>query len=240
MNAIEVNGVSKCYGQVKALNGVSFSVAPGEVFGLIGPDGAGKTTMFRILCSLLLPDAGTASVDGFDVVREMKQGFAGEMLTITLISAVAIFIVVAVAFRSFVIPAILVLVVQCGVYLTILAIGIQGYHIYYLAMLIVQCILMGATIDYGILLTNMYREARREVGVRDAIGRAYDRSINTIMTSGLIMILVTAAIALTSPEPTIGQICQTISMGATSAVILIMLFLPGILAALDRFTSGRR
>ena len=65
--------MSKCYGQVKALNGVSFSVAPGEVFGLIGPDGAGKTTMFRILCSLLLPDAGTASVDGFDVVREMKQ-----------------------------------------------------------------------------------------------------------------------------------------------------------------------
>ncbi len=73
MNAIEVNHVSKSYGKVQALNDVSFTVSPGEVFGLIGPDGAGKTSMFRILCSLLLPDEGTASVDGFDVVREMKQ-----------------------------------------------------------------------------------------------------------------------------------------------------------------------
>ena len=73
MDAIEVNHVSKNYGEVKALDDVSFSVGKGEVFGLIGPDGAGKTTMFRILCSLLLPATGTASVDGFDVVRQMDK-----------------------------------------------------------------------------------------------------------------------------------------------------------------------
>jgi len=73
MKAIEVNHVSKSYGQVKALDDVSFSVSKGEVFGLIGPDGAGKTTMFRILCSLLLPETGTAAVDGFDVVSQMRQ-----------------------------------------------------------------------------------------------------------------------------------------------------------------------
>ena len=73
MNAIEVNHVSKSYGKLKALDDVSFSVSNGEVFGLIGPDGAGKTTMFRILCSLLLPETGTATVDGYDVVRQMRQ-----------------------------------------------------------------------------------------------------------------------------------------------------------------------
>ena len=73
MNAIEVQHVSKSYGSVRALDSVSFSVDKGEVFGLIGPDGAGKTSMFRILCSLLLPDAGTATVDGFDVVRQMRE-----------------------------------------------------------------------------------------------------------------------------------------------------------------------
>ena len=73
MDAIEVNHVSKNYGGVKALDDVSFSVGKGEVFGLIGPDGAGKTTMFRILCSLLLPATGTVSVDGFDVVRQMDK-----------------------------------------------------------------------------------------------------------------------------------------------------------------------
>ena len=73
MSAIEVKDVSKSYGKVLALDSVSFSVEKGEVFGLIGPDGAGKTTMYRILCSLLLPDTGTATVDGFDVVKEMKE-----------------------------------------------------------------------------------------------------------------------------------------------------------------------
>ena len=73
MNAIEVSHISKSYGRVKALDDVSFSVSKGEVFGLIGPDGAGKTSMFRILCSLLLPETGTASVDGFDVVSQMRE-----------------------------------------------------------------------------------------------------------------------------------------------------------------------
>ena len=61
------------YGRVQALEDVSFSVGKGEVFGLIGPDGAGKTTLYRILCTLLLPEAGTATVDGFDTVRQMRE-----------------------------------------------------------------------------------------------------------------------------------------------------------------------
>lgn len=73
MNAIEVNSISKHYGKVQALHDVSFSVGNGEVFGLIGPDGAGKTSMYRILCSLLLPDVGTATLDGYDVVSQMKE-----------------------------------------------------------------------------------------------------------------------------------------------------------------------
>ena len=73
MQAIEVSHVSKSYGKVKALDDVSFNVGKGEAFGLIGPDGAGKTSMFRILCTLLLPDAGKAAVEGFDVVQGMKE-----------------------------------------------------------------------------------------------------------------------------------------------------------------------
>lgn len=73
MTAIGVNNISKHYGKVQALKEVSFSVKKGEIFGLIGPDGAGKTSMFRILCSLLLPETGTATVDGFDVVNQMEE-----------------------------------------------------------------------------------------------------------------------------------------------------------------------
>jgi ABC-2 type transport system ATP-binding protein len=73
MKAIEVNHVSKSYGTVKALDDVSLTVDKGEVFGIIGPDGAGKTSLFRILCTLLIPDTGTATVDGFDVVKQMTD-----------------------------------------------------------------------------------------------------------------------------------------------------------------------
>ena len=71
--AIIISHVSKSYGRVKALQDVSLSVSKGEIFGLIGPDGAGKTSLFRILCTLLLADAGTATVDGFDVVKQMAD-----------------------------------------------------------------------------------------------------------------------------------------------------------------------
>ena len=74
MNSIvSVNGISKAYAETRALDAVSFEVSPGELFGLIGPDGAGKTTLFRILTTLIVPDAGTATVLGLDSVRDLWQ-----------------------------------------------------------------------------------------------------------------------------------------------------------------------
>ena len=69
--AIVVQGVTKTFGETPALRGVSLSVAAGELFGLVGPDGAGKSTMFRVLTTLLVPDAGSATVMGHDVVRDL-------------------------------------------------------------------------------------------------------------------------------------------------------------------------
>ena len=69
--AVAVRGVSRRFGAAQALAGVSFEVGHGELFGFIGPDGAGKTTLFRILTTLLVPDAGEARVLGLDVVRDL-------------------------------------------------------------------------------------------------------------------------------------------------------------------------
>jgi len=72
MNAVAVENLTKRFAGSVALDRVSFTVAPGELFGFIGPDGAGKTTLFRILVTLLEPDAGRASVLGRDVVKEFR------------------------------------------------------------------------------------------------------------------------------------------------------------------------
>ena len=70
--AIRCEGISKRYGKTQALDSLSFSVKRGEIFGFIGPDGAGKTSLFRILTTLLLPDSGSASIEDLDVVKDYK------------------------------------------------------------------------------------------------------------------------------------------------------------------------
>ncbi len=70
---VSANNISKSYGEVKALKNIDLEVNPGEIYGIIGPDGAGKTTLFRILTTLILADTGTASINGMDVVKDYKQ-----------------------------------------------------------------------------------------------------------------------------------------------------------------------
>ena len=72
-NAVEIRGLSKSYGKVKALDAVSFDVPRGSLFGLIGPDGAGKSTFYQILTTMLVPDGGTATVAGLDVVADYRK-----------------------------------------------------------------------------------------------------------------------------------------------------------------------
>ncbi|POY38831.1 ATPase [Flavobacterium alvei] len=73
MMSIEVQNISKSYNKIKAVENITFDVNDGELFGLIGPDGAGKTTIFRILTTLLLANEGSATVAGFDVITHLKE-----------------------------------------------------------------------------------------------------------------------------------------------------------------------
>jgi ABC-type multidrug transport system ATPase subunit len=73
MSSVSVKNINKKYKEVVALDNISFEVEKGELFGLIGPDGAGKTSLFRILTTLILPDSGSATVDGLDVISNYKE-----------------------------------------------------------------------------------------------------------------------------------------------------------------------
>ena len=73
MYCVQIDNLKKRYGSREALCGVSMEVSPGEIFGVIGPDGAGKTSLFRILTTLILPDGGSARVLGLDVIENYKE-----------------------------------------------------------------------------------------------------------------------------------------------------------------------
>ena len=199
-----------------------------------------ETTQFLSDLSAKLDGlSGKSYVIGSSAMEyEMAQTFDDELNKISLITMLAIFIVVLAAFRSVAVPVILVLVIQGAVYATMVIMGIAGGGMYYLALLIVQSILMGATIDYGILFSNYYRENRKTQAPDNALTAAYNGSIHTIMTSGLIMVLVTFILGFAFGDPATGQICHIISAGVLCAIILVLFVLPGILCALDKFTSG--
>lgn len=70
---VKIAQLSKKYGDVNALNGINLDISSGEIFGFIGPDGSGKTSLFRVITSLILPDSGNVSVGGLDVVKDYKK-----------------------------------------------------------------------------------------------------------------------------------------------------------------------
>lgn len=173
--------------------------------------------------------------------KEMKDGFRRELILLTLLTVFSIFLIVVLTFKSALIPAILVLTVLTGVNVNVFFSGIGGRTMLYLAYLIVQSILIGATIDYGILFTNYYLGFRRDGQSKEsALREAYRGSIHTIMTSGLIIILAPFIMSELLTDPTICSILSSLTFGALSVIALVILVLPALLAATDKLIVRRR
>ena len=165
---------------------------------------------------------------------EMQAGFNHEMNVVTLFTILVIFLIVAITFRSVIVPTILVATMMTAVYVNVVVLGLVSGQMLYLAYLIVQAILMGATIDYGILFANYYRENRRTMTRRDAAAAAYKGSIRTILTSGLIMVIAPGVMAALIEDVMISNIVSCLAVGAFMAIVLILTVVPAVLVALDR------
>ena len=166
--------------------------------------------------------------------KEMKEGFSHEMMVVTLLTIIVIFITVALTFHSMIVPIFLLLIVMSAVYVCAFVGGLGGQPMNYLAYLVTQSILMGATIDYAILFTDNYREKRMKLPIWQALRKSYKNTIHSIMTSGLILILCPYIMSMLLTDPTISLILHSISVGALSAILLIIFVLPGLLAAFDK------
>jgi len=166
---------------------------------------------------------------------EMRGGFDHEMNVVSLLTILSIFLIVALTFRSLIVPTILVVTVMTAVYVNVVVAGLVTGQMLYLAYLIVQAILMGATIDYGILFANYYRESRKSMLPVDAVCAAYRGSIRTILTSGLIMVIGPGAMALVIDDLMISNIVGCLAVGGFVAVVLTLTVVPAVLVALDRW-----
>ena len=166
---------------------------------------------------------------------DMDGSFGSELDFITVLTMVAIFVVVAFTFKSVIIPLILVLIIQCSVFIIMSILSFSGSGIYFIAILIVQSILMGATIDYAIVFTSYYKEYRlKDMTITDALISSYNNSIHTILTSASILIIVTFIVGCFA-EAIAAKICMTISKGTFCSVVLILFLLPGMLACMDKY-----
>ena len=165
--------------------------------------------------------------------KELKDGFPSELVFLTILTVVAIFIIVALTFKSLLIPAILILTVMSGVYVNVYACGAGGKTMLYLSYLIIQGLLMGATIDYSILFTGYYRHCRQIMGVRKSLAVTYYRTVNSILTSGLIITIVPFVMSHVVKDQLTASIMHSLSMGALAVILLILFVMPGVLAALD-------
>jgi uncharacterized protein len=172
------------------------------------------------------------------MAREMVSSFLAEFSLISWVTMAALYIIVAVTFRSLLVPLPLVLIIQSAYGLVTGINGLAGNAIYYMALIVVQGILMGATIDYAILFTSNYREARTSLQGKEALARAYANSSPTILTSGSILTIVCLALGIFGGGA-VSQICLVLAEGAAMAVLLVIFLLPGALAALDRFVVKR-
>ena len=164
---------------------------------------------------------------------EMSKSFNNELDFITILTILFIFVVVAFTFKDLLIPLILVLIIQCAVYVTMAILSMTGSKVYFISLLIVQAILMGATIDYAIVYTTYYKESRETMNIQKAIINAYNKSIHTILSSSSILIIVTLIVS-SFADAIAAKICETISQGTFCSVILILLILPGVLATCDK------
>lgn len=165
---------------------------------------------------------------------EMDAGFSDELNFVTVLTIIVILVVVFFTFRSMISSVVLVGMIQASVFITTAVVCLQGYQVNYIALILVQCILMGATIDYGILLFDHYKEMRGHMEKMEAVIEAMNHAIKTILTSSLILISTCFTVSVLMTQESISQTCLMLAYGAICSVILVVFILPAVLLLIDK------
>jgi len=170
-------------------------------------------------------------------VLETEDVFKTDRLKVELITALAILLICILSFRSVSLPVLLVAIIEGSIFINLAGNAIFGNAIFFICYLLGTAIQMGATIDYGILLCDRYKEARRTQDKYTAIKTAIDKSFSTIISSGTILTLAAFSIGIFSSIPLLKSIGYLIGVGALCASLSILFVLPQTLLLLDKFIA---
>ena len=168
------------------------------------------------------------------VYSQIKEVYNKDILVVNIISFVAILLIIAFTFKSAFTPILLTILIQGAIWVTMGISTMMGNEIFFICYIVVMCVQMGATIDYGILLTNNYINNRKKYGVMDSMSLALSSSITTILTSGSILILATLIIGLVSKVSIVSDLGLLLSRGCLISILMIIFVLPQCLMICDK------
>lgn len=167
--------------------------------------------------------------------RDFEITFAKDSLIINIISFLFIFAILLISFKSLIVPIILTLIIEGAIWVTLATNYFTGTKVYFICYLLVVCIQMGSTIDYGIIITNNYMNARKQYSKQDSLKIAFNKSISTILTSGMILVLAAYLVGVFSEVSIISEIGYLLSKGSLISIIFILLGLPQALVLCDKY-----
>jgi len=172
---------------------------------------------------------------------DIGNAFRGDLMTVNLITLLAILLIVVISFRSFLLPLLLVFIIEGAIWITMGISRVAGQPIFFISYLICLSIQMGATIDYGILVCDQYRLCRgRGLDIKESLRETMRTALPTVLTSGIILITAGFIIGIQCSIYYISSIGLLLSRGALMSVILVLTLLPALLALSDRIIKPRK
>ena len=166
---------------------------------------------------------------------DIGNAFRGDLTKVNIITVLAILLIVVISFRSFLLPLLLVFVIEGAIWISMGLSKVFGQSVFFMCYLICLSIQMGATIDYGILLSDQYRTFRRGgMPVKEALQEAVNKALPTVLTSGIILTVAGFTVGVQCSVYYISSIGLLIARGAVMSVLLVLTLLPALLALFDR------
>ena len=168
-------------------------------------------------------------------IDDIATSFSADMRRVTFITIGLVFLIVLISFKSLAIPLLLVCVIQGAILINMAFSNWYDGSIFFMCYLICVALQMGATIDYGILLTSHYRELRRDHNKKASAAEAIRLSLPTVLTSGMALIVAGFSVGMVSSVFYISSIGTMLGRGAVVSVALVLFLLPRLLQLLDRW-----